>query len=472
MWAAKTYSLHDQDEGFSHISGISGSGKSHLTKLFLLDALREVESNPYAKLIVYEPKRQFYAWMSSLGLSSRITYFMPSDTRGVSLDFAEDYKDDKDTMTLAHAFYPERPSQQESPFWGQSLRTIFAGVYSAIKAKLGRADMRLVCLVLEDEELTRKVLSYDPYLVQANKLTAVSGKTASETAQNIQLTIASRVGELKSLAAHLDCAARERPLFSLRRFIREPGSGVLVISDDEDYGLAQKPMNGVLFQRFTQLLDKEQNDPRRKIFVVIDEFPALCGENRCPGVKTMFLRLRDRGAVPLITDQGLTTLKPIYGDDTTALLGQCSNVIYLKQPDSESAEDASKKLGTERGYEKKSSVSYGGEYASITMSPQWYDRPIFSASDLMDLPKASRRNGVEGIAKSDLDENKGPRRFKLSPDEVDRIPPTRKDIHEEYEEREKETQRLRSLDDAERKSLLRDGNQPEDPNRWAKFLMS
>lgn len=299
-------------------------------KLFLLDALREVENNPDAKLILYDPMREFYVWLSSLGLKSKITYFMPSDTRSSALDFTADYSDEKDAGTLAHAFYPEQPSQRESPFWGQSLRAIYASVYSAIRAKLGSADLRLVCLVLEDDDLTRKVLSYDPYYVQARKLVEKTGKNASETVENIHYTVQARIGYMKLLAAHLDCAAQTGPLFSLRRFIKEQNSGILVISKDADYGLTQDPMNGVLFLRFTQLLDKEQRHPRRKIFVVIDEFPTLCGENRCPGAKDMFLRLRSRGAIPLITDQGITTLKPIYEGDTTAILGQCSNVIYLR----------------------------------------------------------------------------------------------------------------------------------------------
>jgi type IV secretory pathway TraG/TraD family ATPase VirD4 len=424
-------------------------------KLFLLDALQELESNPYAKLILYEPKREFYAWLSSLGLKSKITYFMPSDTRSVALDFMADYSDEKDADTLAHAFYPERPSQQESSFWGESLRAIFAGVFTAIRARLDHADLRLVCLVLEDEELTRKVLSFDPYLVQARKLTAVTGKSVDETARNIQHTIQARIGKMKVLAAHLDCAARERPLFSLRRFIKEPRGGIFVISKDDDYGKWQDPMNGVLFLRFTQLLEKEQKDPRRKIFVVIDEFPTLCGDDRCPGVKNMFLRLRSRGAVPLITDQGLTTLKPIYEGDTTAILGQCSNVLILRQPDIESAEDAAKTLGVERGYEKKASLSYGGEYATVSMNQHWYDRPIVSPSVLQDLFMASKKRGIEGWAKSALYEEKKPWPVTIEPEVVDKIPPTDSNILE-YDERKPGTQRLRQLEDDEREALLGD----------------
>jgi type IV secretory pathway TraG/TraD family ATPase VirD4 len=467
-WANRTFSLQSQDEGFSRISGTTGTGKSHLTKLFLIQALEEVESNPHAKLLLYDPKREFFAWLESLGLKSPVNYFFPSDRRSVALDFAKDYSDDKDAETLAYAFYPDRPRGSESPFWGESLRTIFASVYTALRRQFNeRADLRLVCLVLEKEELTQQVLNCDPYQVQATELVSKNGGgSVSETADNIRKTIQSRIGKMKVLAAHLDQAGLTNGLFSLREFIQRPGEGVLVLSKDEDYGSWQEMMNGVLLLRFSQLLDKEQQDPRRKIFVVIDEFPSLCGNERCPGIKDMFLRLRSRGAVPLITDQGLTTLKPIYGEDTTAIVGQCTNVVYLRQGDSDSAEYAASDLGHERGYETKRNYNFGGEYGSISKNQVWFDRPIFSPTDIRELSLASPARGIEGYAKSALGEDKRPWQFTVSPDIVDRIPSQHKDIAE-YLERDAESQRLRQLTAREKQALSDGGG-----GKWARFLKS
>ena len=187
---------------------MQGSGKTHLTKLFILNALKEVRDNPHAKLIVYEPKREFFAWLSSLGLGVPIHYFLPSDERSVTLDFMRDYSSDQDSKTLAHAFYPEQ-EQEHQRFWGDSLRTIYAQTCDAIKRRLGRFDLRLMCLVLEDEELTRKVLKHDPYLVQAQVLTERGQGTVNETGKSIQMTIHSRIAEMKVLAAHLERARCE-----------------------------------------------------------------------------------------------------------------------------------------------------------------------------------------------------------------------------------------------------------------------
>lgn len=177
-----------------------------------------------------------------------------------------DYPSDQDSRTLAHAFYPQGEHEHQR-FWGDSLQTIYAQTCDAIKRRLGRFDLRLMCLVLEDEELTRKVLEHDPYLVQARVLMERGEGLGNETGKNIQMTIHSRIGEMKVLAAHLERARCEngRP-FSLRDFIEKPRMGVLSVSRDATYRIVQDPLNGVLFWRLIQLLDAEQDDSRRKIF--------------------------------------------------------------------------------------------------------------------------------------------------------------------------------------------------------------
>jgi len=203
-WGNREFSLGDAAEGFSRVTGAVGSGKTHVLKLYLREVLEVIESDPHAKLVVFDPMYEFYPWLMSLGLKSKINYFLPSDVRSVSLDFAADYRDDNDAYTLAYSFYPESSSSQESSFWGNSFRTIFAGVYMAVKAKMGRVDLRLVLLVLEDEDHLRKVLSSDEYLVQARKLSGITGKPESETLQNIQATVQSRIFAMKMMAADLD----------------------------------------------------------------------------------------------------------------------------------------------------------------------------------------------------------------------------------------------------------------------------
>lgn len=461
------------DEGFYRICGVKGSGKTQLVKLFTLEALSELETNPWAKLVVYEPKREFYAWLSSLGLSRPVTYFMPSDTRSVALDFTTDYPSYQDSKTLTYAFYPENPREHER-FWGDSLRTIYAAVLDAIKEKMGYVDLRLVCLVLEDEELTAKLLESDRYFIEARNLLLQHKEARNETAQSIRMTIYSRIAEMKVLAAHMEAARSDNGLFSLREFITKPDQGPLVVSKDSTYHLVHDPINGVLFLRLMQLLDSEQYDKRRKIFIIIDEFPTLAGDVPCPGIHDMFLRLRSRGVVLLITYQAHTTLKRVYGEHVSEIVGQCNNVIHLSQADVESAEYAAKDLGM---FQKTQSSQTIGANTSFTSSQQKYEEYYFPPTSLMDIPPANPADGVQGRARV-----KSPRAGKLRwaftypPNEIAAIPRPDPAIREyvkrdpelgknfqTYTEFVKRTQRIEPLTSWERDALLREGRKQRHP---------
>lgn len=471
FWGGKLLDSRHADEGFYRISGGSGSGKSHLTKLFLLDALREVESNPHAKLIVYEPKREFYAWIASLGLTVPINYFMPSDGDGVALNFARDYSSIQDSQTLADAFYP-RTQSAENPFWGDSVRTIFAQVFDAIKAKMGEnADLRHVLLVLEDQELTKRLVRENPYLVQAQTLLGTNNLTIGQTTDSIRQTVHSRVAQVKIVAAQLDYHKRNGRLFSIRDFIRNERSGVLVVSKDAKYKLTQDPLNATLFVRLIELLDAEQQDNARKVFVVIDEFPTLAGDDPCPGIMDMFLRLRSRGVVILITYQAITTLKRVYGEHVTESLGQCTNVIYLKQPDLESAEYAAKDLGNERGYETVTGTTHQGSEWNVTENQVWKDRPLHSPTDLMNKLRPARpTHGIEGVAKS-TECGAKPWPVAIPAKYISQIPATDKQIRE-YDELDARWQILDGLSEFEKEILTGRTNDQERSDRWDTFMTS
>lgn len=461
-WGGVLLPAERADSSFYRLCGVTGSGKSHLTKLFILEILQEVERNPHAKLVVYEPKREFYAWLLSLkkqlNLRAGIRYFMPSDSRSVALDFTNDYRSEQDSKTLAHAFYPV-DTREQTRFWGDSLRTIYAAVYDSIRQKLGYADLRLMCHVLENERYTNLILRHDPYHLPARNLAMPQGGSGvTDTAKNILMTIHSRIAEMKVLAAHLDACRKKNGLFSVRDFVREPDQGILVVSKDSDYHLVQDPMNGVFFLRLMQLLDKEQQDPRRKVYVIIDEFPTLAGDHPCPGIKDMFLRLRSRGVCLLITYQGFTTLKSIYGEDTKGIIGQCSSFIYLRQPDPESASYASEDLGAVRGREEVESPSFGtGGQHTVSLNKEWFDRPKYSPTDLLNLPTASPdrvRGGLKGYGKSGVHESLEAYPVDFHPDRITKnIPRTLKDIRE-YEEWDEPLQRLRALTEAEKFELF------------------
>lgn len=506
LWGKKALPARFAKESHYRISGITGSGKSHLTRLFLLDALREVEQND-AKLVVFEPKREFYAWIQTVrrqyNYTFPVSYFMPSDKRGATLEFWRDYPSDQDSKTLANAFFPPDPNEREQ-FWSKSLRTIFAQVFDAIKWQLGYADLRLACLVLEDEDLTRAILNTDPYLVQARVLIGKLDQKGelTKTAKDMEMTVHSRIAEMKVLAAHLDIARKEGRSFSLSRFVNLPGAGALVVSKDPVYSLVHDPMNGIIFLRLMELLDRLQQDAARRVFIVIDEFPMLAGDKPCPGIEKMLLLLRSRGVSLLFTYQAHASLKRIYGEEMAdEIVGEVANVIYLKQGDVNSAEYAAKDLGVERGYDETTSVGISGGMSGDVANSGWtiqkqkhyYDRTKRSATELKDhLRPSSEKWGLEGFGKSPA-VGDDPYFFTYEPAEIAAIPKTSGDF-KDYERRDpdlgedesgdprktfrryiehmRKTQRLEKLLDEERDQLLGRTTEEGDQEKCRTFLDS
>jgi hypothetical protein len=129
----------------------------------------------------------------------------------------------------------------------------------------------------------------------------------------------------------------------------------------------------------------------------------------------MTLRLRSRGLTVFLTYQSFTAVKRLYAEQASEILGQFGNVIYLRQPDLESAAYAAEDLGRER--------------TQGTPGDRLLDRLLFSAAELMDIPLASPRTGVHGIAKSPR-VGEGPWVFTCPPEDIEAIPRTRPDIPE------------------------------------------
>ena len=124
----------------------------------------------------------------------------------------------------------------------------------------------------------------------------------------------------------------------------------MVVQTDDRYQEQHSDMNAMLFQRIGQILKGFQQDPerKRKIYIMFDEFVAL---GYIPDLVSMFLRLRSRGVVFLITYQSWASMKRIYKDEAYEILNTCRNFIILGSGDPIDAKHAAEVIGKYRGFE-------------------------------------------------------------------------------------------------------------------------
>ena len=309
-----------------------------------------------------------------------------------------------------------------------------------------------MCNVLDHEDDVRTLLGQDSYLINARKLATTHGKGVDDTGLDIQRTIHARMSQVKILAAQLERNRKRNGEFSLRRFVTQEQGGVFVISRDDTFESSHDAMNGVILGRLMELLDQQQEDPNRKVFVVIDEFHQLSGKLPCPKIEKLFLLMRSRGATGLLTYQALTTLKTIYGEGITDALGQCGHVIHLKQADNPSAEYAATELGKAWMTRGRMSPSVSeGRLHSSRHEEHYYDY-YFDPTKLMYLPEASATKGVNGVAKSTCHDTK-PWAFHYPPSVIDGIPKTDKQKHPLYLQWGNDAQEIEPLTRDERLSL-------------------
>lgn len=361
FWGGRVFPAAVTDERFYVFSGPPGRGKSKLVQLFLIPILKEIlDPRSDSRLIVFEPKREMYAWIATQWPDNSLVplrLFCPSDVRSCCIDWDYDYRTLGDAEMLAHAMFPENPKESQ-PFFPESLRTLVATAYYAIRRKLrghgnGRVTFRLLVLALSRSEYLKKLVGSDVQTRFADELLSIK---AEETAQNIKMSIVSKLLKFRILAAHMARVSRENAL-SLERFLQS--NGVLCISRDEKYKVQHDGVNSIIMERIGQILASLQADParQRRTYIVLDEFPTLAGDKPCPGILDMFLRLRSLGVVFVITFQSYATLKRVYGETADEIINTCQNFVILGSGDPTDAKHAAERVGKTRGYEAQENRS-------------------------------------------------------------------------------------------------------------------
>ena len=258
----------------------------------------------------------------------------------------------------------------------------------------------------ESQAYLREVLGRSPHTKSKLRL-----MVSSEVWQNLQATMEEKFGELRIVAAYWSKAYDE---LSLDEFLRT--EQIVVLGKDPGIELALAAAYQIFFKRLSELILALPKSKRRRIYMCLDEFPRVCGDDQIPNLENLLAEGRDRGLSTLIVFQHIDQIRERYKDKTNPLISHFRNQAYFGTADHFQAEWCDKQAGEERKREWNHTETIGtnasgtsgpgggsgtvGSSWSYGISTQIVDRSVVLPSTFLDMPLPSKETGLVGYYRS------------------------------------------------------------------------
>ncbi|MBY0514727.1 MAG: type IV secretion system DNA-binding domain-containing protein [Gemmataceae bacterium] len=364
------------------VVGATGSGKTITLRLLMQAALSG--SVPGMRAVVYDAKQDVLPLLIGMGVRQPVSLLHPFDARGRAWDVAADCTAPATALQIASILIPveEGPNR----FFADAARDLLTAALIAF----GRLAPRrwtfrdVVCVLKEPGHLSR-LLALCPQT--ADRLHYFREE---RTFQNIFGTLCARMAWYEPVAA---CWHRSEEAVSLTRWVKD--GGVLVLGNDDAARTAIDAVNRAVFQRLTELLLSGPESRTTTTWVFLDEVREA---GKLDGLGRLLTKGRSKGVAVVLGFQAIEGMRDVYGDRLAdELVGQCGNKAVLRLESPETAEWASRLFGDQEVFDRSRSESAAGlgtPTATVTDSP--VRRPSVLPSELLDLPRAGRANGVTG----------------------------------------------------------------------------
>jgi hypothetical protein len=228
---------------------------------------------------------------------------------------------------------------------------------------------------------------------------------SGETAANVGSSLLVELQKIRALAAHQYHTPKARWI-GLDDILRS--GGILLVGQDHLAKSSSAVLMQLVFRKLYSQVEALLDSNRRKIFCYMDELAAL---GRVPGLEDFLATTRSRGVMMNMATQSWGKLVQLYGQEVAwSIVGNCDYHTILRC-DPHSAEFASQLMGTSVSNKRTVQFNLNQGLLSHGISYNEDIKSRFLASEFMDLRKASAREGIHFVMKSDL---KGIRRVVVS----------------------------------------------------------
>jgi hypothetical protein len=372
--------------------GAVGAGKTKIVEAllkFFLSSFKRFD----ARALVFDAKREFYGYVDSLGLGTRVVIMDPTDARCFSWAMSKDVVDEDDAKTLAEIFV-EKNERASQPFFDDAARELCQAVVEAlIRKKPGqwglrdivyamRSDKRIKALVRDTEEGRDLIRLYF---------------SKEKTAQDVMSTVATKIGRFKTVAKAWDRAEREGRTVSIDEWMR--GNFVILMGSSHKAAATVRDLNHLFFKRLTQvILDEPDNDqaqllsPKsRRHYLFLDEVRYA---GKLDGLNELFVKARSKGAVLVVTVQDRKGMQAVYGEQIAdEQLSQAATIAILRLQNPDTASWASKLIGQCELLQRSHTA---GEDGRDSDNARLEVKDAVLPSEILRLPLADAEHGLSG----------------------------------------------------------------------------
>lgn len=327
-----------------HILAVGGVGAGKST--FLRPLLQRIVRSG-DRLLCFDPKGEFTA-----GFLEPVV-MAPWDARTYAWDLAADMRNHGDMERFAAAMIKD----SQDPMWSNAARGILVGLLVYLQSARGTAwgwqdlaDM----LTLPEEDIAPLMQRYYPEAARAVA-------AASVTTKGILINLDSFCRPIFHLARAWGGLPKERQI-SFVQWTKDPEAPCrqIMLQGNGAYPeLTRAYVEGIISVIAGIVNSVElDDDPRRKIWIVADEFAQM---GKIP-VRPLFEVGRSRGVRCVIACQDFAQLEEVHGKEgTRALVSMCGTLMVGRIGPGETAESLSKSLGTREVERSNVSMSYDGK---------------------------------------------------------------------------------------------------------------
>jgi hypothetical protein len=359
------------------IDGATGTGKS----MAIRAVLRQIQARGDLAVVV-DPECEYISefYRPVRGdlilnpVDERCPYWSPW------LELSERYYQ-ADAAMLAASLIAEPPRGYESGsdhFFRQSSRTLLESLLEVAEVHEPPSLPKLLEL---DREKLKRALSGTPAF-------SLIDPGAHEQGAGIVATVANATRPFLYLPA-----SDGRPCWSALQWSERPQGWLFLTMRDASNSAALPLANLWLDLIVGRLLGSAE--PRRKIWIVVDELPVL---GRQAKLEMLVTRGRKRGLAAVLGFQSIAQLRRIYGHEQAAVLASMpSTKLILRVDEPETAAFLARQIGERETLHQELGISAGHDDHRFSLHPARRTEAVVMAAEIQRLPKLQGYLCIAGL---------------------------------------------------------------------------